>query len=65
MYKRQGFSFKNYNAHEMMGTVRYAEHIYYDKKRDWNKMVDRAMEVDYSWNASAKKYEKLYDELIG
>ena len=60
-----GFSFKNYNAHEMMGTVRYAEHIYYDKKRDWNKMVDRAMEVDYSWNTSAKKYEKLYDELIG
>ena len=30
-----GFSFCNYNAHEMMGTVRYAEHVYYDKKRDW------------------------------
>ena len=27
-----GFSFTNYNAHEMMGTVRYAERIYYDKK---------------------------------
>lgn len=60
-----GFSFSNYNAHEMMGTVRYAEHVFYDKKRDWNKMVDRAMAVDYSWKTSAKKYQKLYDELIG
>lgn len=60
-----GFSFSNYNAHEMMGTLRYAEHIFYDKKRDWNKMVERAMAVDYSWKTSAEKYQQLYDELIG
>ena len=58
-----GFSFSNYNAHEMMATVRYAERIYYDKKRDWNKMVERAMEKDFSWNNSAKQYENLYDSL--
>ena len=39
-----GFSFTNYNAHEMLATVRYAEQIYYDKKRDWNKIVERGME---------------------
>lgn len=60
-----GFSFTNYNAHEMMGTVRYAEHIYYDKKRDWNKMIDRAMNSDFSWTASARKYEQLYKDLLG
>ena len=60
-----GFSFRNYNAHEMLNTIRYAEHIYYDKKREWNKMVDRAMAVDYSWNTSAKKYQEMYDWLIG
>ena len=60
-----GFSFCNYNAHEMMGTVRYAEHVYYDKKRDWYKMVERAMSVDFSWKTSAKKYQQLYDDLIG
>ena len=27
-----GFSFTNYNAHEMLNTIRYAEHIYYDRK---------------------------------
>ncbi len=55
-----GFSFSNYNAHEMMNTVRYAEHIYYDKKRDWNKIVERAMTKDFSWKTSAKRYEDLY-----
>ena len=50
-----GFSFTNYNAHEMMGTVRYAERIYYDKKREWNKMIDRAMAQDFSWANSAKQ----------
>ena len=60
-----GFSFRNYNAHEMMGTVRYAEHVFYDKKRDWNKMVERAMKADFSWKASAEKYQQLYNDLIG
>ncbi len=55
-----GFSFTNYNAHEMMHTVRYAEQIFYDKKREWNKMVERAMTADFSWKTSAKQYEELY-----
>ena len=60
-----GFSFMNYNAHEMMATVRYAERIFYDKKREWNKIVDRGMAADFSWNASALKYQEMYDWLIG
>ena len=60
-----GFSFSNYNAHEIMGTVRYAEHVFYDKKRDWNKMVERAMKADFSWKASAEKYQQLYNDLLG
>lgn len=60
-----GFSFANYNAHEMLDTIRYAEQIYYDKKREWNKLVDRAMAADFSWNTSARKYENLYNWLLG
>lgn len=55
-----GFSFSNYNAHEMLATIRYAERIYYDKKREWNKIIDRGMERDFSWNNSARQYEDLY-----
>lgn len=60
-----GFSFSNYNAHEMMACIRYAEQIYYDKKREWNKIVDRAMAADFSWEVSAKSYQDMYDWLIG
>ena len=60
-----GFSFTNYNAHEMMGTVRYAEKIYYDSREEWDKMVKRAMDADFSWQASALQYQELYDWLIG
>ncbi len=60
-----GFSFANYNAHEMLDTVRYAKYVYYEKKREWNKIIDRAMARDFSWNTSAMKYQELYDWLIG
>ncbi len=60
-----GFSFRNYNAHEMLATVNYAKHIFYDKKREWNKMVIRAMEQDFSWKGSALQYEELYNRLLG
>lgn len=55
-----GFSFSNYNAHEMMNTIRYAKYIYYTKKREWNKLIDRGMAMDFSWNNSARKYEDMY-----
>lgn len=60
-----GFSFVNYNAHEMLATVRYAERIFFDKKREWNKIIDRAMAADFSWHVSAEKYQEMYDWLIG
>ena len=58
-----GFSFANYNAHEMFNTLKYAMYVYYEKKRDWNKLIDRAMAADFSWNTSARKYEELYYRL--
>ena len=58
-----GFSFRNYNAHEMLDTVNYAKSVYYNNKREWNKIVDRGMLTDYSWKTSALKYQELYDSL--
>ncbi|WP_073508251.1 glycogen synthase [Streptobacillus notomytis] len=56
-----GFSFTNFNADDMLNTIRYAEHIYYDKKEVWNKLVKRNMLINNSWDRSAKEYEKLYE----
>ncbi len=55
-----GFSFANYNAHEMLYTIQYAKSVYYGHRCEWNKMVERGMKEDYSWQNSARQYEELY-----
>ena len=60
-----GFSFANYNAHEMYFTIQYAMDVYYNRRREWNKLIDRGMAADFSWNTSARKYEQLYNDLLG
>lgn len=57
-----GFSFTNYNAHEMMKVINYALSIYKDRER-WDKLVVKAMNTDFSWKVSAKKYIDLYNSL--
>ncbi len=63
--KGTGFSFTNYNAHELLNTIRYAYDVYTNHRREWNKMIDRAMAADFSWHVSALKYQEMYDWLIG
>lgn len=59
-----GFSFTNFNAHEMLATIRYAQEIYSKRRDSWNKMVKRCMREQLDWKASAEEYEALYDKLI-
>lgn len=60
-----GFSFANYNAHELLDTVRRAVKLYEeDKEGAWKRMVMRAMRADFSWGASALKYKELYEQVI-
>lgn len=58
-----GFTFANYNADEMLYVINYAKRIYFEHKREWNQMIERGMNTDFSWRTSAKKYEALYDQL--
>lgn len=59
-----GFSFANYNADEMLDVINYAKRIYFNKKAEWNKIVERGMKKDFSWHESAKKYEDVYNHLM-
>ena len=59
-----GFSFKEYNAHDMLHVIRYAYEIYNERPEQWKSMMKRAMEQDFSWNASAREYEKMYEEIL-
>lgn len=58
-----GFTFKTYNAHDMLDAVRRALSLYCEKE-EWSKLVANAMNMDFSWNASAKKYLEMYETVI-
>ncbi|MFW6266168.1 MAG: glycogen synthase GlgA [Halanaerobiales bacterium] len=58
-----GFSFANFNAHDMFYTMRRA-FSFYRKKEVWQKLIKRAMKLDFSWNNSANKYNDLYQNLM-
>lgn len=60
-----GFSFANYNGDELLKTVNYSKFVFFEKKVDWNKMVERGMQKDYSWGHQKEKYQELYHYLIG
>lgn len=57
-----GFTFKTYNAHDMLGACNRAK-IAYDDKPRWKALQKTAMESDFSWNVSAELYLGLYREL--
>lgn len=57
-----GFTFKTYNAHDMLDACVRAK-ASYDEQKGWKALVKRAMKCDYSWGASADVYIKLYEEL--
>ena len=59
-----GFTFKNYNAHEMLYVIKDA--IYsYGNKEEWIPLMRRAMTTDFSWHKSAGSYENLYRSMLG
>ena len=60
--KGNGFTFKSYNAHDMLDAIRRALTLYYNG--DWNELVLRALNCDFSWGSSANAYIRLYKETL-
>lgn len=58
-----GFTFANYNAYDMLYVIREAINCYHNKEF-WPQLVKRVMQVDFSWQRSAKEYEKVYGEML-
>lgn len=57
-----GVTFVSYNAHDMMDALRRAVSLYNDQEQ-WQKLVSNAMKCDFSWNASAKGYLDVFENL--
>lgn len=60
----RGFSFGPFDHFAFNTVYDYAYSQYYEHKDNWQMLVRNAMNYDVSFNTSARKYEKLYDELI-
>lgn len=65
MYTGQGngFSFENFNAHELLFTIKRALFLYKDEEI-WNNLIKEAMNSKNDWERSSKEYIAIYEELI-
>ena len=60
-----GFTFADVNAHDMLHVLESAVGLYYDYPKEFKKLQKNAMTADFSWDASAKAYEEIYQRLTG
>ncbi len=60
-----GFSFFNYNAHDMLYVIEQAVKMYKENRPLFEKLAKRAMSGEYGWDKSADKYIALYATLTG
>ncbi len=61
--KGNGITFLSVNAQDMLGAIRRAVKLYWDKEQ-WNILVGNGMKFDFSWKASSKEYMRLYKEMV-
>ena len=57
--KGNGFKFKAYTGKALFTKIKEAITVFKSKK-DWKKLVSNSFESDFSWQNSAREYEKLY-----
>lgn len=55
-----GFTFFNYNAHDMLHVIERAVQFYREKRDVFNAIAVRDMQGSYGWDRSARVYMRLY-----
>jgi starch synthase len=60
--KGTGFKFTEYNGESLLLTVKQALQSYRDRT-SWQVLMRNGMNKDFSWNASAREYGKVYDRV--
>ena len=58
-----GFSFANYNAHEMKDALMRGISVFRDKAA-WDRLVRTCMAQDFSWEHAARAYMAMYQEIM-
>lgn len=58
-----GYTFDRYEAGLLLDAINRAKTLYFTGREYWDKMVQRDMDKNLSWDNSAKQYKDLYLEL--
>ncbi len=58
-----GFKFREYSAPALMSAIREASAAF-ENRAEWEAMMRRGMQKDFSWRASAAEYAALYRKLL-
>lgn len=58
-----GFSFANYNAHELLFTIQRAVGFMQDPEV-WPRIIANIAKTDFGWAQAAKQYKELYSQLL-
>ncbi|HOJ71173.1 MAG TPA: glycogen synthase GlgA [Syntrophorhabdaceae bacterium] len=58
-----GFKFYEYNKEEMLDAIERAMAVY-ENKSEWQSLIKRCMNEDFSWEKSAREYIELYNKAI-
>jgi len=59
-----GFLCYEYSSEAFWDAIKRARQTFRDR-RLWTRLIKRAMARNFSWDASAQRYEALYRELVG
>ena len=55
-----GFKFRGYSPADLVAAVRRALDLF-GKPKEWRKIQQNGMKLDFSWDASAREYVKVYE----
>lgn len=58
-----GFTFSDYNAHELLYAIQKAVEMFRNQKDTWQKLQENALSSDFSWNRAAARYRDVYESL--
>ncbi|XP_050368363.1 probable starch synthase 4, chloroplastic/amyloplastic isoform X2 [Argentina anserina] len=61
---RNGYSFLSPDEQELNGALERAFRHYLSNPESWRQLVQKDMNIDFSWDTSAAQYEELYSKLV-
>jgi starch synthase len=61
-HKGTGFKFSDYSGEALLLTIRHALQAFKDRE-GWHTLMRNGMTKDFSWNASAKEYVRVYEKV--